>query len=204
MTSNVSMLLTIGHSNLEFSEFVELLRRHGTTAVADVRSQPGGRLVHFHRGELERGLRNAGIEYVFLGRELGARRDEPECYENGVAVYERIASLPDFQKGLDRIRKGLLRHRIALMCAEKEPLECHRTVLVCRHLRGDAIAIRHLLTDGTWEDHAATERRLLRLTGEERTLFEPDLSDEELLERAYETRGREIAYRRQPEEVAHS
>ncbi len=202
MPTDVPTLLTIGHSNLEFSEFVELLRRHGTTAVADVRSQPGGRLHHFHRGELEQGLRDEGIQYVFLGRELGARRDEPECYENDLAVYERIAPLPEFQKGLDRIRKGLQRHRIALMCAEKEPLECHRTILICRHLRGNEIVIQHILSDGTLEDHAATERRLLRLTGEARTLFEPDLTDEELLERAYETRGREIAYRRQPEEVA--
>jgi GNAT superfamily N-acetyltransferase len=81
------------------------------------------------------------------------------------------------------------------MCAEKEPLDCHRTILVCRHLRNRGIAIRHILADGQAEDHAAAERRLLRLTKEERTLFEPDVSEEELLRRAYEKRGRQIAYR---------
>ncbi len=78
---------------------------------------------------------------------------------------------------------------------EKEPLDCHRTILVCRHLGGRGIAIRHILADGQTEDHAAAERRLLRLTREERTLFEPDVTDEELLRRAYEKQGRQIAYR---------
>ena len=97
--------------------------------------------------------------------------------------------------------QGVKRYQIALMCAEKQPLDCHRAILICRHLRNEAIAIRHILADGQIEDHRAAERRLLRLTGEERTLFEPDITDEELIRRAYETRGRQIAYRVAKEEV---
>ena len=89
---------------------------------------------------------------------------------------------------------GLERFRIALMCA-KEPLDCHRTILVCRHLQNRGITIQHILADGQIENHSVAERRLLRLAGEERMLFEPNVTEEELLNRTYESRGRQIAYR---------
>jgi uncharacterized protein (DUF488 family) len=125
-------LFTIGHSNHELSALLELLARHAVTAVADVRSQPTSWLTHFDRAPLTEALRRAGIEYVFLGDELGARRAEPECYDGDRADYDAIARLPLFQRGLTRVRQGLEKHRICLLCAEKEPLDCHRTILVCR------------------------------------------------------------------------
>jgi uncharacterized protein (DUF488 family) len=165
------------------------------TAVADVRSQPTSWLAHFDRAPLTDALRRAGIDYVFLGDELGARRVEPECYDGDRADYEAIVRLPLFQRGLTRVRQGMEKHRVCLLCAEKEPLDCHRTILVCRHLRGGSVRIQHVLADGTLEDHAVTELRLLKLTGVQPTLFEPASSTAELIERAYEVRGREIAYR---------
>jgi uncharacterized protein (DUF488 family) len=188
-------LFTVGHSNHELPVFLALLAEHGVTAIADVRSQPTCWLPHFERTPLTAALRGAMIDYVFLGQELGARRTERDCYEDGRADYERIGRLPAFQKGLARIRSGLTKRRICLLCAEKEPLDCHRTVLVCRHLRSQSVQIQHILADGTLEDHAVTERRLLKLTDVQPTLFEPDLTQAELLEQAYEMRGREIAYR---------
>lgn len=195
------VLFTVGHSTHEPADFLRLLARHGVTAVADVRSQPTSRLEHFNRGPLAHALRAAGIEYVFLGSELGARRREPECYVGDRADYERIATLPAFRQGLARVRNGVERYRLCLLCAEKEPLDCHRTVLVCRHLRDGDLRIRHILDDGAIEDHAATERRLMALTDVRPTLFEPDLTPADLLERAYEQRGLEIAYRAEPGEV---
>jgi len=188
-------LLTVGHSNHELPVFLALLAEHGVSAIADVRSQPTCWLPHFERAALTASLRDAGIDYVFLGQELGARRNEPECYDDSRADYERIARLPAFRKGLLRVRVGLENHRICLLCAEKEPLDCHRTILVCRHLREPSIQIRHILADGTPEDHACTEQRLVKLTDVQPTLFEPDLTAADLLEQAYEIRGREIAYR---------
>jgi uncharacterized protein (DUF488 family) len=186
---------TIGHSNHDVSTLLDLLSEHGVTAVADVRSQPTSWLAHFDRAPLTDALRRAGIDYVFLGDELGARRVEPECYDGDRADYEAIVRLPLFQRGLTRVRQGMEKHRVCLLCAEKEPLDCHRTILVCRHLRGGSVRIQHVLADGTLEDHAVTELRLLKLTGVQPTLFEPASSTAELIERAYEVRGREIAYR---------
>lgn len=194
-------IFTVGHSNHSPEEFLALLNRHGITAVADVRSQPYGWLEHFGREHISAFLKAAGIEYVFLGNQVGARREEPECYEGDMAVYEKIAWLPAFQEGLSRLRRGAEKYRLALMCAEKEPLDCHRTILICRNLRQFVLRIQHILADGTLEDHAQTEKRLVRQMGVTRTLFEPDLTDEELTDRAYEERGRQIAYRAGKEEM---
>jgi len=202
MTASKQTLMTIGHTTHELDAFVAMLKQHGVTAVADVRSQPySRRLEQFNRENLAAELASAGIGYVFLGDELGARREEAECYDGDRADYRRIAELPKFRAGLDRLREGAARFRIALVCAEKEPLDCHRTVLVCRHLR-DEFQILHILDDGTTEGHAQTEKRLVREMGVSRTLFEPDLTTEQLIQQAYDLRGEQIAYRANGEGVA--
>lgn len=188
-------IFTVGHSVHELETFLSLLIRHGVTAVADVRSQPFSRIPHFNRDVLAAALRQRGIKYVPLGRELGARRDEMECYVAGQAVYERVALLPLFREGIERLVKGSEQFTIALMCAEKEPLDCHRTVLVCRHLRRHGLHIQHILADGGLEEHADTEKRMVRLMGITPVLFQPDVNEADLIEQAYEARGRQIAYR---------
>ncbi len=188
-------IYTIGYSTHQIETFLELLARHGVTAVADVRSQPFSRLPEYNRDAVAATLKRKGIQYVPLGRELGARRDEPECYVDGQAVYERVAQLPLFREGIDRLLKGAERYTIALMCAEKEPLDCHRTVLICRHLRPHGLHIRHILADGTLEEHADTEKRLMRMMEIGPDLFQQDVKEEDLIERAYEERGKQIAYR---------
>lgn len=191
-------IYTIGHSTHELDHFLGLLKRHNVAAVADVRSQPYGRLAHFNRENLEAALRVEGIGYVFLGRELGARREERECYVDGRAVYERVARLPLFREGLDRLAAAARERAVAVMCAEKEPLDCHRSVLICRHLRDMGFEIRHILADGGLEDHAATERRMLD-AADDAPLLSHMTPEADRIEQAYEARGREIAYRQDRE-----
>ena len=190
----MNTLFTIGHSDHELAKLVDLLRRHQVEVVADVRSQPySARLPQFNKELLERGLREQGFQYVFLGRELGARRDEPQCYVEGQARYDLVAKTAAFAKGLERVRHGLEKYLVALLCAEKDPLTCHRTILVCRHLRGLGFPIQHIHEDGCLEAHAAAEERLLQITGDaEPFLFS---SRQEQIERAYDRQGLKIAYR---------
>jgi uncharacterized protein (DUF488 family) len=186
-------LYTIGHSDHEMPKFVSLLAQHGVTAIADVRSQPYSRFTpQFNRETLAEALKRAGIQYVFFGRELGARRSERESYRDKQARYDLIRQLPAFQEGLDRLRRGVATHRIALLCAEKDPITCHRTVLVCRQLRADPLDIRHILDDGTIETNEQAEARLLDLAG----LPPGDLfqSRSELIEQAYDVQAERIAY----------
>jgi uncharacterized protein (DUF488 family) len=190
------VLYTIGHSNHTVEQFVALLKSHKVSVVADVRSAPYSRYCpHFDREELAAVLGQEGIGYVFLGKELGARPDDAACYEGGRVSFRRVAARQAFRDGLERLRAGMARHCIALMCAEKEPLECHRTILVCRHLDGADVGIEHILEDGTTEDHRAAGRRLAKMLKVERTLFEPNLTEQELVERAYDQQAERIACR---------
>jgi hypothetical protein len=190
------MLYTVGHSHRELDELIDALRRHQVTAVADVRSQPFSRLrPQFNQGTLQAAVRDARIAYVFLGEHLGARRQEPECYVSGKARYDRIAHLPLFRRGIDRVRQGIARgHRLALLCAELDPLVCHRAILVCRELRraGETAEFMHIVADGALEPHAEMESRLLALTGRDRhDLFR---TREELLDEAFDEQAERIAY----------
>jgi uncharacterized protein (DUF488 family) len=193
-------LLTIGHSTQSWEQFLDLVLRHRIEAIGDVRSSPySARFPHFNRELLDRGLRIANIRYVFLGDELGARPAQRECYADGVARYERIARIAPFRAGLERVRTGVARFRLALMCAEKDPLECHRTILVCRQFRNE-MDIHHILADGSIETHTDAESRLLteeKVPGDD--LFMPR---EELISTAYDRRGGKIAYHECGELVA--
>lgn len=173
-------LLTIGHSNHPIDHFVSLLTRHGVTALGDVRSFPRSRFnPQFNRDRLEASLKDAGIGYVHLGDALGGMRGD----------FAALAALPSFAAGLERVRNGALHRRIALMCAEKDPLDCHRFVLICRHLRRD-LAISHILGDGTLVEQDALEDRLLtatKLDGPQGGLLAEDR--ETTVQRAYDARG---------------
>ncbi|MDP3849824.1 MAG: DUF488 domain-containing protein [Luteolibacter sp.] len=189
-------LFTIGHSTHDFAKFLELLKQHRIEVVADVRSRPFSRLEWFCRPALEKELRANGLRYVFLGDELGARRVERECYIGPRADYGLIAGTPAFQQGIERLRDGVLKFRVALMCAEKDPLDCHRTVLVCRYAQEFA-EIFHILSDGRLESHAAAEERMMApYVSPEGDMFRSRI---ELLNDAYKRRGEEINYVEQPQ-----
>ena len=162
----MTSVFTIGHSNHALADFLKLLHQHGVTVVADVRSAPYSRFnPHFNREALRDELKNGGIGYVYLGGELGGRSDDPACYRNGRICYERVARTPRFQDGLRRLAKGMAEHRIALMCSEKEPLHCHRTLLVGQALDAEGVDISHIHADGELESHAAAMDRLLASVG---------------------------------------
>ena len=192
-------IYTIGHSTQPLDRFIELLQRHGITAVADVRSAPYSRLnPQFNREPLKATLRDAGISYVFMGEELGARTKDLSCYRDGKVDFERLARTELFRSGLERVRNGAATHRIALMCAEKDPLDCHRTILVARKLVEGGVSVSHILADGIVESHDQAMSRLMQMVRiKEHDLLRPR---EESLREAYQKRGEEIAYEAESEQ----
>jgi uncharacterized protein (DUF488 family) len=189
-----SPIYTIGHSTHAIELFIEHLKRHHVTALCDVRSQPYSRMnPHFNREELKNPLKGAGIKYVFLGKELGARSEDKSCYRNGQVQYELLAKTPLFKRGIERVKEGAHAYTIALMCAEKEPLDCHRTILVARKLAEDGLAVMHILGSGDLEDHAhAIERLIARLGVPGADMFRDHAA---AVDEAYARQGKEIAYR---------
>lgn len=156
-------IFTVGHSAHEVARFLDLLARHRVEAVADVRSMPYSRRhPQFNRETLKESLKASGIAYVFLGQELGARSNDPDCYENGRVQFRKLAATSLFQSGIKRVVDGSEHMRIALMCAEKDPLNCHRTILVTRELVALGSKVNHILADGEIETHEAAMDRLCR------------------------------------------
>jgi len=200
-SSSVREVYTIGHSNHAIERFLDLLAVHAIEAIADVRSHPYSRFnPQFSLRRLSASLEQAGIAYLFLGTELGARSDDPAVYVDGKVDYTRLARAPRFQDGLARVVAAADQARIALMCAEKDPLQCHRAMLVCPELAARGIGARHIREDGRLESRAELEARLLDAVGAlsapgTRDLF-PDLRVDRdgQIARAYRLRGREIAY----------
>ena len=166
MSDHQRTVLTIGHSTHTLEGFLALLRQHDVTAVADVRSAPYSRFnPQFNRDVLASALDAEGIQYVYLGNELGGRSGGPECYEGGRIRYERVRKTKPFRSGLRRVIDGAAKHRIALMCAEKEPLDCHRTLLVAVALDERGVGVAHVHADGHLEPHAGAMDRLVKLRG---------------------------------------
>src|SRR5208282_1550008 len=129
-------LFSIGHSNIPAARFAALLQDAAVTAVADVRSAPNSRwFPWFSQKALSAQLAGIGIaSYTAMGATLGGRPRDGSLYRDGVADYEAMAKQPEFHAALDRLQEAVARSRVCLMCAEREPLDCHRCLLVARRL----------------------------------------------------------------------
>jgi hypothetical protein len=160
-------LYSIGHSNHDFAAFLHLLEGAGVTAVADVRSHPfSRRQLHFDRSELEWGLREHDIAYLFLGDSLGGRPGQPSLYDGrGRVDYDRVRAGAAFRRGLDQLACALDQYSVAMLCSEADPLDCHRGLMLTPALLEIGIAPGHILRDGTVETTARMEERLLARTG---------------------------------------
>jgi uncharacterized protein (DUF488 family) len=155
-------IYTIGHSTHSFTILQSLLRKYEITAVADVRSMPVSRFApQFNRDALKRALHESDIKYVFLGEELGARSKDQACYVGGRVQYALLAQTPEFERGIQRLLNGAKTERIAIMCTEQEPLDCHRTILVAPVIAEHGVSIDHIHGDGHLESHATAMRRLM-------------------------------------------
>ena len=187
-------LFTIGHSNIPAVRFIGMLRETSVETLVDVRSIPVSRFCPwFSAKNLAPLLAAANINYLFLGEELGGRPRDPSLYCDGTADYDAMARRPRFQAALDHLLADGGLRRPCLMCSERDPLACHRCLLVGRALAARGATIGHILHDGTIEAHTRTERRLLEVAGADNDLFAT--GQDERLAAAYRHRARALAYR---------
>jgi uncharacterized protein (DUF488 family) len=200
-------LFTIGHSSMEADDFTRLLDAHHVELVVDVRSQPlSGRFPHFNSSILEKILEGHGMGYLFLGEELGGRPADPSAYgRDGVVKYRACRKSYAFSQGIERIEAELGTRCLALMCAEEDPIECHRFLMVCPELLATGLRPLHIRRDGKIETQEAAEDRLLRFTGfadvAANTLF-PE-ARAEAIEKALELQAKKFAFRVDPHLVEH-
>lgn len=166
-------ILTVGHSNQSVDDLLGLLRQHDVAVLVDVRSQPYSRFAtQFNRELLEPAVTNAKLRYLFMGEELGGRQlGKIPSLDERLARADEVARIPAFQRGIDRLLDGAGRYRIAILCAEEDPTECHRRLWVGRALRARGAAVLHIRGDGRLDPDEAL-KRLEPPAGEQLSLFE--------------------------------
>lgn len=198
-------LFTIGHSNHEFEPFAKLLHDQAVELLADVRSVPqSSRFPQFSQPGFQRLLEARRIGYLFLGEELGGRPDDPDAYRpDGHVDYAARRRSYAFRAGLERLAKELEARRVALLCAEEDPLECHRFLMICPELVKLGIRPLHIRKGSHLETQEVAEDRLLEATGfrgiAANTLFAE--AREQALEEAYHLQAQRFAFQVDPRMV---
>jgi len=193
-------VFTIGHSNHEPEYFVQLLQAHDVNCVVDVRSvAASARNPGFNKKPLEALLQRHGIRYLHFEKGFGARQEVPSLHdENGQVDFEKVQRTPAFLEAVQRLETGLTKgFRIALMCSEANPLDCHRFSMICNYLSQQGFSIWHILRDATLADHPELEAELLvkyQKKLPQPSLFEPDISAVDRLRFAYRLHNREIGW----------
>ncbi len=161
-------IYTVGHSNIDFERFLSMLK--GIEILIDVRSEPFSKYVpQFNSDNLKKQLENAGIKYIFMkdnyvGNILGGRPKDEDCYENGEVVYERIRKKRWYKEGILTLIELAHKKRIAIMCSEENPYDCHRHKLIAQSLLRSGIIVYHLRKDGIKEKIEKADKNTTQMT----------------------------------------
>jgi uncharacterized protein (DUF488 family) len=159
------IIYTVGYAGHDRDSLLGLFKAHGITAVADIRTfKRSSYWTAFDSDSFGPFLREQGIAYVFMGDVMGGKPQIPDLYPDGQLNYGLMASRPDFKSGIERLVAGAGKYRICLMCAEKDPLDCHRTLLIAPALKEAGFDLRHLV-EGRVEDQSETEARMIAING---------------------------------------
>jgi len=169
-------IYTIGYATKNITDFIAQLKRYGITAVADVRSVPFSKIfIDYHQHNIQLHLAEAGIRYVYLGDELGPRSKDEDHYDKGQVNFSKLSKSQLFAKGLQRLSKSYDKgFKVALMCAEKDPANCHRSLLIAYHMQavgGHDWDIKHINHDGGIEKQEDLEARLVQLHTVKQDMF---------------------------------
>lgn len=191
----MNTLYTIGYSSYDISHFISILKKQQIEALVDVRSIPYSKFApDYNTDNIKKLLENNSIYYLNFGDGLGARTKIEECYKNNIAQYSLISETPKFKEYTKRIISGLEKFNIVLLCAESDPLKCHRDIMICRYLKKYINNISHILQNEIIEDNKQTEIRLLKEYHLEQEDFFSNYIDR--LNEAYDLRSNEIQYKR--------
>lgn len=197
---NNLIIYSIGHSNYAIEYFIELLKKYNINYLFDVRSSPySKRATQFNREILQADLKQAHINYLYMGGKLGGRYANPRLLFEGKKVnFEKVMETSLFIEGIDEIINLIKQgSRMAFMCAEKDPFDCHRFVLVSRALSLKGVEVRHILEDGNYILNSELDKKLLSKylpDYNQVNLFEKTKTKEDAIAEAYRLRNKDIAY----------
>lgn len=161
MASERIRILTVGHSTLGADAFVATLQAHGVEVIADVRRFPGSRRhPHFGAQALAANLRASGMDYVWLARLGGRRRDAAATQHLGwnnpsFRSYAAHTWSEEFAEGLAELLAIAGGASTAIMCSELPWWRCHRA-LISDALRFLGVEVMHIMGPGPAKPHPYT------------------------------------------------
>ncbi|MCL2289134.1 MAG: DUF488 domain-containing protein [Bacteroidetes bacterium] len=193
------IIYTIGHSTHSLEYFLELLREYGIDCIVDIRSVPASAYnPQFNQEPFKNFLKRNKITYLPFAEEFGARQTDPDLLDNsGKLDFEKVRKTWSFKNGLERIWIGVEKYKIAIMCSEGEPLDCHRFSMVSLGLVNDGFEVKHILKDKSLKSNSELEKDLLKQFEKkipQINIFEPDITIDDQLKAAYRLKNKEIGY----------
>lgn len=189
------MIYTIGHSNYEIDDFLKIASSYGIDFIVDVRSSPYSKYCpQFNKKIIKNALSNAGIKYLFLGKELGARPNDSSSYYGGRVQFEHLRNTELFKQGIAKLKDGENKECVlAIMCSEKSPIDCHRTILISRILKEDGVDVMHIISDTEVIDQSQIEEQLQKKFKLDPLLFDTENAAQERIAGAYKKQEEQIA-----------
>ena len=193
-------IYTIGHSNHSIDYFLELLNCHSINCVIDVRSTPASSFnPQFNKLPLKNYLKLHNIIYMHFGEEFGARQSDIDLLDkDGIVDFETFQKTRQFQNGIERVDIGISKgYKIALMCSEGNPLECHRFSMISGYLEEQGIKVNHILKNKKIASNQDLELKLLKKYDKKLpkpSLFDPSINEELQLKVAYKLHNKDIGW----------
>ena len=197
-------IYTIGHSNYTIERLIDMLRHYNINCVVDIRGTPYSKYnVQFDKETIRYTLSKAGFIYIYMAKELAAKRINKESYnEEGYSDFEKVIKEKEFLEGIERLKNGCNKgYNIVLLGAMQEPIRCHRSILVGKALRKHGFNVKHILDDYSIASQEDIEQMLLDKYFSNREqmtiddLIGNNLSREEMIEEGYRMANKEIGYR---------
>lgn len=190
---------TIGHSTNSIEKFLLLLKENKINCIVDVRSSPFSKIApQYNKDNIKKTLKINNIFYLFLGNELGARYNDINLFENGVVSFKKVSITQNFQSGIKRIVEGIKKEfKIALMCSERDPINCHRFGLISHELFKIGINVFHIFDNGIILSNEELEKKLIEIyisDFNQLSLLEEQSNNENVIEKIYEKHNKKIGY----------
>lgn len=195
----INCIYTIGYTAFSINEFIETIKNFGISCVIDVRSSPfSNYYTDYNKDTLERTLKEHNILYRNYANEFGARQTNPAFYSGDIVDFDKFIKSAQFLEGVSKVKKGIERgYKFVLMCAEKDPIKCHRSIMLGKGFSENGFDVKHIVSKTEIESQRELEERLLEMYHQDRfqlTLFGGEQSASELLADAYKKQNLAIGY----------
>lgn len=195
----INCIYTIGYTAFSINEFIETIKNFGISCVIDVRSSPfSNYYTDYNKDTLERTLKEHNILYRNYANEFGARQTNPAFYSGDIVDFDKFIKSAQFLEGVSKVKKGIERgYSFVLMCAEKDPIKCHRSIMLGKGFSENGFDVKHIVSKTEIESQRELEERLLEMYHQDRfqlTIFGGEQSDSELLADAYKKQNLAIGY----------